>query len=193
MSIRLDLLRHGVTRDHSGFRGRLDDPLTATGWQQMQTSIQCQERLWQVVLSSPLQRCAAFAQWISSDCGLPLHCDERWQELDFGQWEGRNALDLMKMDAPALERFWRDPWSNPPPGGETLAHFGARIAQGVSALRDYEAQRMLLVTHGGVIRWLLMRARAWPRQRLLDIEVPHGALFSIRIDANGGMTEEAAR
>ena len=39
MSTRIDLLRHGETERGGGFRGSLDDALTAHGWQQMRDAV----------------------------------------------------------------------------------------------------------------------------------------------------------
>lgn len=53
----IDVLRHGETTLSHTLRGHLDDELTQTGWQQMQTSIeQMQPYPWQVIFTSPLQR-----------------------------------------------------------------------------------------------------------------------------------------
>ena len=64
MTLYLDLLRHGETELGGGLRGSLDDALTATGWQQMREAVQGRGP-WDRVLSSPLQRCARFAQELS--------------------------------------------------------------------------------------------------------------------------------
>jgi alpha-ribazole phosphatase len=50
----IDVLRHGETTLSHTLRGHLDDALTQTGWQQMQTTIeQMQPSAWQVVLLRP--------------------------------------------------------------------------------------------------------------------------------------------
>ncbi len=52
MSLRLDLLRHGETESGGGFRGSLDDALTARGWAQMRTAVEGGR--WDLLVSSPL-------------------------------------------------------------------------------------------------------------------------------------------
>jgi alpha-ribazole phosphatase len=54
----------------------------------------------------------------------------------------------------------------------------------------YAGQRVLLVSHGGVMRLLLAQARAMPREQLLNVEVGHGALFSLTV-SSGPVLEEA--
>ena len=71
MSLRIDLLRHGETERGGGFRGSLDDALTARGWQQMHAALHGAGP-WDALISSPLQRCAAFASQLAAQRALPL-------------------------------------------------------------------------------------------------------------------------
>ncbi|AGL86251.1 alpha-ribazole phosphatase [Pseudomonas protegens] len=190
MTLYLDLLRHGETELGGGLRGSLDDALTATGWQQMREAVQGRGP-WDRVLSSPLQRCARFAQELAERLQLPLSLEPDLQELHFGAWEGQSAAALMETDADDLGRFWADPYAFTPPGGEPVELFSLRVLGAIERL--YQAcagQRVLLVSHGGVMRLLLARARGLPRQQLLNVEVGHGALFRLQVASEGRMSEE---
>ncbi len=190
MTLYLDLLRHGETELGGGLRGSLDDALTATGWQQMREAVQGRGP-WDGVLSSPLQRCARFAQELAERLQLPLSLEPDLQELHFGAWEGQSAAALMETDADDLGRFWADPYAFTPPGGEPVELFSLRVLGAIERL--YQAcagQRVLLVSHGGVMRLLLARARGLPRQQLLNVEVGHGALFRLQVASEGRMSEE---
>lgn len=177
----LDLLRHGETEQGGGFRGRIDDALTAHGWQQMRAAVG-EVAPWQGVVSSPLQRCAAFADELAGRHGLPLQLEDGLRELDFGAWEGRSAAELWETDADALGRFWADPYAFTPPQGEPLVDFESRVLGAIARLqRQYADRHLLLVTHGGVMRLLLARARGLPREGLLQVEVGHAALQRLRV------------
>ncbi|WP_049870592.1 alpha-ribazole phosphatase family protein [Pseudomonas cremoricolorata] len=179
----LDLLRHGETELGGGLRGSLDDALTERGWQQMHEAVVAGGP-WDVLLSSPLQRCARFAEALAERLQLPVQLAPAWRELHFGAWEGRSAAHLMQTDAEALGRFWADPYSCTPPGGEPVAAFATRVHQALAALRqEHVGQRVLVVTHGGVMRLLLAQARGLPREQLLQVEVGHGALLRLDLDA----------
>jgi len=181
MSLHLDLLRHGETERGGGFRGSLDDALTATGWTQMHAAV-AEAGPWDVLVSSPLQRCAAFASELAERHGLPLHLESAFRELHFGAWEGRSAVELMQTDAEALGLFWADPYAFTPPESEPMAHFEARVLAGLERIqREFAGQRVLLIGHGGVMRLLLARARGLPREQLLQVEVGHGALFQLAV------------
>ncbi|SFB35813.1 alpha-ribazole phosphatase family protein [Azotobacter beijerinckii] len=182
MTRHLDLLRHGETECGGGFRGSLDDALTVAGWTQMRAAT-AEAGSWDLVVSSPLRRCADFAIELAAAQGLPLQVEADLRELHFGAWEGRNAGELMHDDAEGLGRFWADPYAFTPPDGEPVADFEARVLGAVERLRrDCVGRRLLLVTHGGVMRLLLARARGLPREHLLQVTVAHGALHRLRLD-----------
>ena len=189
MTLHLDLLRHGETELGGGLRGSLDDALTAKGWEQMHAAVE-QQGPWDRLVSSPLQRCARFAAQLGARLNLPVSLEKDLQELHFGAWEGQSAAALMQTDAEALGLFWADPYSFTPPQGEPVSDFSDRVLGAVARLhRAYPGERVLLISHGGVMRLLLARARGLPREQLLNVEVGHGALFSLQVGADGVLKE----
>ena len=189
MTLHLDLLRHGETELGGGLRGSLDDALTDKGWAQMRAAV-FEQGPWDRLVSSPLQRCSRFAEELGAQLGLPVQLDKDLQELHFGTWEGQSAATLMETDAQALGLFWADPYSFTPPEGERVEDFSTRVLAAVGRLHaSYAGQRILLISHGGVMRLLLAQARGLPREQLLNVEVGHGALFSLAIGSGGSLTE----
>lgn len=188
MSLHLDLLRHGETQI-GGFRGSLDDALTERGWTQLRAAV-AERSGWDGIVSSPLQRCARFAQALAEQRGLPLSYEADLQELHFGAWEGLSAAQLMQTDEAGLGLFWNDPYAFTPPEGEPMEDFSKRIHAALHRLHvDHPGQRLLLVVHGGVMRLLLAEARGLAREQLLQVEVAHGALFSVQMAGNGTLSE----
>ena len=189
MILHLDLLRHGETELGGGLRGSLDDALTDTGWAQMRAAV-AQQGPWDRLVSSPLQRCARFAEELAVQSGLPVELDSHLQELHFGAWEGQSAAALMETDAEALGLFWADPYAFTPPQGEPVIEFAARVLGAVARLHQaYAGERVLLISHGGVMRLLLARARGLPREQLLNVEVAHASLFTLSVAADGVLKE----
>ncbi|KMT56773.1 alpha-ribazole phosphatase family protein [Pseudomonas fildesensis] len=189
MTLHLDLLRHGETELGGGLRGSLDDALTEKGWAQMRAAV-LERGPWDRLVSSPLQRCARFAEELGTQLNLPVSLEKDLQELHFGAWEGQSAAALMEIDAEGLGLFWADPYSFTPPEGEPVSDFSDRVLDAVSRLhRAYAGQRVLLISHGGVMRLLLAQARGLPREQLLNVEVGHGGLFSLRVEADGVLKE----
>ena len=189
MTLRVDLLRHGETEFGGGLRGSIDDALTETGWAQMRAAVVGQGP-WDRLVSSPLQRCARFAEELGAQLGVPVLLDKDLQELHFGAWEGQSAAALMETDAQALGLFWADPYSFTPPQGEPVADFSTRVLAALERLHATRVgERILLISHGGVMRLLLARARGLPREQLLNVEVGHGALFSLTMESAGLLKE----
>ncbi|MDT8451650.1 MAG: alpha-ribazole phosphatase family protein [Gammaproteobacteria bacterium] len=178
--IQIGLLRHGEVEGGNCFRGHTDDPLTAIGLNQMHAATRDNQR-WDRVISSPLARCAAFAGEYAGRHSIPQTFDARLMEMNFGAWEGRCAADLMETDTDALTLFWENPMENTPPGGEPLALFQARV---LDAWHDivmaHEGRRILVVTHGGVIRALLCHVLDQPLAQLQSFEVNHGGLYRVQ-------------
>lgn len=178
----IDLLRHGITRAGNVYLGRSDAPLSEHGYRQMAEALPDAPR-YDAVLSSPLARCAAFAQDYAQRHGLPLHHDARFQEMDFGTWDGRSAADIAASDPAALENFWRDPVACPPPQAEPLTLFQARVLAAWQELpAHYPGQRVLLVTHGGVMRIILCHLQQRTLSELLSLSVPHAALHQVTVE-----------
>ncbi len=159
----IDYLRHGLPEGGSRYRGhRIDDPLSDTGWAQMRTTAAALGG-WQVVVSSPLQRSRAFAEWLADTQNLPLHIDHDLREVGFGDWEGRTRAELLAERADEYHAFYADPVHNRPAGAEPLEAFGARVADAFERIATYHAgQRVLVVAHAGVIRATLGHVLAAP-------------------------------
>jgi broad specificity phosphatase PhoE len=77
------------------------------------------------VLTSPLQRAADTAAEIASALGVAVEVDTRLLELDYGEWDG---LRLAEVSAQEWAQ-WRAEPTFAPPGGESLAALGVRVAE----------------------------------------------------------------
>jgi broad specificity phosphatase PhoE len=175
------LLRHGAVEGGEVYRGRTDDPLSPIGFVRMWEALSGLNQ-WDLIVSSPLRRCAVFAKEFAHYHGIPLSLEPGLSEIDFGEWEGRSSAELMQTSPTALTEYWRDPCNHTPPGGESLLRFHQRVIETWDALqRGRDGRRLLLVTHGGVIRILLCHLQGWPLERILEIEVKHTALFGLLV------------
>ncbi|MCB1753972.1 MAG: alpha-ribazole phosphatase [Gammaproteobacteria bacterium] len=182
--MRVGLLRHGEVEGGNRFRGSTDDPLSRTGLSQMQAATAATH--WDRVISSPLQRCTEFADLYARQNTLLYSLEPRLQEIHFGSWENRSAAELMEETPEALTRFWHDPLTYTPPGGESLSHFQARVLEAWHEILTAHAQQdVLIVTHGGVIRTLLCHILKRPLASLLELRVEHGSLHLFLIDSAG--------
>jgi alpha-ribazole phosphatase len=189
----LQLLRHGETEAGGRYFGSTDVALSVRGWEQMRAAVAGYS--WERIISSPLQRCAAFAEAMAAERHLSCRYDEDLREISFGEWEGHSAAQLMQTDVERLRRFWSDPNAHPAPGGESLVRFHARVmAAWWRILSDPDRRRPLIITHGGPIRVLRAVQSGTPLSALLSIEVAHAALIAIEsADDSCGATDPSAR
>lgn len=182
----VDFLRHGQAQGGDYFRGVTDDPLTELGWQQMFQ--QCLGKQWQVVITSPLRRCASFASAWGQEQKTDTKIVPGWREIDFGDWEGQSAEQISLGQPEALARFYANPAEFSPPHSENYSDFSARVQQAWELmLNDFAGQNILVVTHAGVIRLLFSTLLGIPPRQSMQIEIPHACMtrFSCFEDAEG--------
>ena len=97
----VDFLRHGEPVGGRRYRGDgVDDPLSEKGWQQMWAAVG-DPVPWQRVVSSPLQRCHAFALALAERHRLPLRVEQRFREVGQGAWEGLTPDQIRQRDPDA--------------------------------------------------------------------------------------------
>ena len=182
MSTTLDLIRHGEPVGGRKYRGQLDDPLSDKGWEQMRAAVG-NHAPWSRLVTSPLQRCRAFADALAGQHGLPLEVEEQFKEVGFGVWEGKTAAEIESAAPGALARFKADPIHAQPQGAEALDIFLARVAAGIqSILLTHPGQHILIVCHAGVIRMTLAHALAIPLANAYRIEVASAGITRLRFD-----------
>lgn len=181
----IDLLRHGQPEGGDRFRGSRDDPLNENGWRQMRSSV-AGAAPWELVVTSPLRRCAEFAAELAELHHLPLETEPRLAEMAFGAWEGRSFDELKKSDPDALRAFFADPLHHTPPGGEPMADFCRRVDAAWDALLErHQGRHPLVVCHGAVMRVIYRRILHTPLEALFRIEVPYACLTRIRHQPEG--------
>jgi len=143
----LVIVRHGRT-DHNAsglLLGRLDPPLDLLGRDQAEalaTAVGPVDR----VISSPLAR----ARETAAAFGRAVEVDDRWIEVDYGEFDG---MPLADVPAEAWAAWRRDP-DFTPPGGESLRRLGERVAAALDDLSalDEPDTTTVVVTHVSPIK-----------------------------------------
>jgi glucosyl-3-phosphoglycerate phosphatase len=154
------LARHGRTAlNASGtFQGRLDPPLDEVGREQARALAERAAALpVQRVVASPLRRARETAEAL----GRPVELDERWAEIDVGEWAGRSHAEI---GLETLAAFRAGEVA--PPRGESFGEVEARV---LAAWDDLEPGT-LVVSHGIAIL-LLLRALGDGPERLENCEL----------------------
>ena len=149
------LVRHGEPVLTNALLGSTDSPVSELGWQQLEATLNNIPGLEQLV-SSPLSRCANFAQHFAAEKSLPLQIDNEWRECHFGDWDGQKYQDLHQSFPEAVEEFFSDPYKCMPPNGESLKVFNSRIENAVKVVHErFAGKKIAVITHAGVIRTLV--------------------------------------
>lgn len=173
------LVRHGETdsnrRGH--LLGRADPPLTPTGWEQARTLATRLPRP-DVVVSSPLLR----ARQTAAVFGGEVRVDERWIELDYGEFDG-----VPLRDVPA--DVWREWRANPtfaPPGGESLTTLGARVRAACAEMVDeLQHHDVVVVSHVSPIKAAIAWALDTGDELSWRLFVQVGSITRISVDDYG--------
>jgi alpha-ribazole phosphatase len=185
----IDLMRHGEPEGGSRYRGHIDHPLTQNGWEQMRAQIG-DTLPWQEIITSPLLRCAEFAEELARETGLPLAYEPRLMEIHFGDWEGKTAAELEKQDKQAFYAFYDDPLTNTPPGAESLTAFQNRVCSAWQDIQhQYQQRHVLVVTHGGSIRIILAQVLKMPLEAIFRLDVPYAAISRIQLLGKGAQQQ----
>jgi broad specificity phosphatase PhoE len=137
----LFLVRHGRTEANASglLLGRADPSLDELGRTQAAALARALPTVDRVI-ASPLRR----AQETAAAFGLPVTTDERWIELDYGEWDGQPIGDV------PVEAWtaWRADLEFCPPGGECLAALGRRVRAACAELVEAASRsNVVVVTH----------------------------------------------
>ena len=142
----LFLVRHGRTAINVGNRlqGRIDHPLDDVGIQQS-IEIAAVIRNIDRVISSPLIR----AKQTAEAFGKPIEIEERFIELDYGDFDGMLQKDVSE----DIWRQWRGNNDYRPPNGESLHELDGRVRGALSDLmEDARLKNVVVVSHVSPIK-----------------------------------------
>jgi probable phosphoglycerate mutase len=130
--------------------------------------------------SGPLERAVATAEVLAR----PVTVASELDEVDYGEWTGRTIDDLA---ADPLWQAWNGFRSGTRvPGGETMLEVQARALRLIDRLRQaHPTGRVLLVSHGDVLRAVLLHHLGLSTDRFASIEVDPGSLSILAVEPWG--------
>lgn len=171
------LFRHGLTEENKrkAYLGWNDSPLCP------ETINLTITRKYECYFSSDLRRCVDMTKILFQNSN-PLLIQEL-REMNFGNWEGKTYEDL-KEDL--LYQHWlSEPFRHCPPEGESFQEFAKRIRTGwkrmIQEILIQGISSCALVTHGGVIRYLLSQF-APVEKEFWSWHAPHDQGFELIFD-----------
>jgi len=175
------IVRHGET-DYNVTRrwqGWLPTHLNATGYAQAQALARYfQAHPVGAIYSSDLRRAQDTVRPIADQHSLPIHTDERLREIHVGIFQGLSHAQVIESYPTEMQR-WQADWDYAVPEGESRHQQQARA---YAAFQDIVAQstaeRTLIMTHGGILRTLLLYL--FPQQhQLRDTHLPNASITTL--------------
>ncbi|MFL6450723.1 MAG: histidine phosphatase family protein [Bryobacteraceae bacterium] len=190
--IRILLIRHGDT-ELTGrvLYGRMPGVhLSPEGHLQAKALAKSIAARYQVdqLVSSPLERAMETARYLSEAVGLPITTHEGIIELDYGAWLGKNFEDIRESSHWQHYSSLRSLLG--PPDGELLLQVQTRAWTALRGImesyRDAAHATLAVVSHGDVIRALLVLLLGMPLDNIHRMEVSPASLNEIVFDGHYG-------
>lgn len=116
------------------------------------------------VFSSPLSRCKKLAKVFSSE----IIFDDRLKEMNFGDWELKAWNDIPKDE---IQPWYDEFVYTKTPNGENFEMLFLRLKSFLDELRTKDYQKVLIVTHAGIIRAIWTYLLETPLQNAFKIPV----------------------
>jgi len=159
--MKLYLVRHGETdwNKLEKCQGVSDIPLNTNGIRQAKDlAFSLRDEKFSAIYASDLSRAITTANEVANYHSLDVNIDERFREMDQGEFEGLEFGHLREKYGDVLKKWRDDPETLRIPGGETLTEVQERAWNGINNLLNlYKDESVLLVSHNMTIITLLCK------------------------------------
>ncbi|WBV60308.1 alpha-ribazole phosphatase family protein [Chryseobacterium camelliae] len=121
-----------------------------------------------LIVSSPSQRCQLLAKYFK----LNYITDERIHEMNFGDWELKKWSEIPEEE---INPWYEDFINVKAKNGENLLGMQTRVSEFWNELISKEnVDKVLIVTHAGVIRLILQTILQFPLENIFNIQIDYG-------------------
>jgi alpha-ribazole phosphatase len=123
--------------------------------------------------------------------GLDPHIDADLRETDFGEWEQKSFEEAAESAPPGLIDKWAVfDHDFRFPQGERLGDFLERVAGATDRLAAINAETVVVMTHGGVIRTMICHLLGIDPRHYLLFNVDHASITTLSIHQGRGVLAE---
>lgn len=175
------LVRHAESIMADRYCGQSDPELSAAGIAQLPEIVQ-QIEPSQVnrILSSDMLRARQTAEAIAQAAQIPVELRPALREIHFGLWEGLHWSEI-EAQFPCEAKAWLQEFPGPAaPEGEPFADFLKRLDdEFLSIFARDEDEKVVVVTHNGVIRFALTRYFGYSWDTAVHQQISCGAVIPI--------------
>ena len=182
------LLRHGLTTQPGTYTGISDVDLAEAGRQQIRTLSPGLSKIkFDHCFCSPLRRCRQSFRLL--DIKSELTIDENLQEINFGDWEGLSFTEVKERFPADVERWLKQGDGFQFPHGESTEDFCLRISRWFERLGRKAYDRVLVVSHGGVLRYGICHLLNLGKSHSFAFHVGEGLLSKVTVEHGAGRLE----
>lgn len=157
--LRLYFMRHGETvwNTERRYQGMTDIELSEEGLRQAECAAKRFKNIKiDKIYASPLKRAMKTAEKIAAEKGLEIISEDDFREIHFGEWEGKTVPELTEKYGESYTNFIREPHKYGFPGEGSVENVINRIKPGIDKLIAEDEGNVLIVSHGGIIRLMIM-------------------------------------
>jgi 2,3-bisphosphoglycerate-dependent phosphoglycerate mutase len=185
MSTEIILIRHGETdwNRELRFQGHIDVPLNDIGHEQARRlGLRLAGEPVQHLISSDLMRAQQTAAPVARQLDLEVITSAALREQHFGVVEGMRAEEIQTLHPRAWEDWLQFREDHAMPEGESARQFHARIIEALGRIAaGHDGQKLLVVTHGGVLDMVWRTARGLGLNGPRQSEIPNAGFNRIRL------------
>ena len=178
------LIRHGQTAANNGkmFQGSLDYSLNPSGLAQAQKLGEYFADIHlDAIYSSPMLRARMTAAAIATRKNMAYRTVSGLEEANFGQWEGMTFDEIYQRWPEQMDKFFMEPASWQPPGGESFAMVQQRALAAFQQIldRSEEGSAVAIVSHGGIVRVQLSHILGMPLDNMWRLSAHNVSVTSL--------------
>jgi broad specificity phosphatase PhoE len=134
------------------------------------------------IFSSDLRRAQETAEAIAKKPGLTIELLPALREMSFGQWEGLHWDEVSAKYAAHAARWIAEYPQLPAPDGELFGSFRMRVQEALAEVAARTASGCAaVVTHGGVIRTVLLDVLELPESALAALTCEYASCLELRL------------
>jgi probable phosphoglycerate mutase len=143
------------------------------------------------IVASPMLRAQETARAVGRRLGVHVTTDDRFAEVDFGEWEGLTAAEV-DTAWPGRLHAWHTTGTTAAPGGESYADVGARVWHGLQHLVEtllpgagQAGRTAVVVGHAVQVRAAIGTAIGASPSQWSRVRVPPASVSILRLWADG--------
>ena len=184
------LVRHGysITNKSKSFTGQMDVPLDDVGKEQGKAVSDYIYNNYKVdaIYSSDLMRAKDTVSLLSEKTKLSVITRKDLREIDVGTFQGRSFRELSEKYPEEIKMREENPGEYRFPGGESHKELLERALYAIEKIaKENEGKRVVIATHGGVIRVLVCAFSGLGISQLSEVSRLHNASITVVKYDNG--------